>query len=187
MDAPGAFLLVFHLSLNAYELPVARLKAPCAKAALGEYVPAKPPDSFHATSWSAPPLTLAKMPRSWLKPALAVHRSALALSTATSLAGAVRLSASRLPSMSDHADPLLPCSRYCRELDALNGPLPATGVGDGDGEGDGDGVTETNTSVISAAPASFGVAAADFRSVAICVSGTTCAWHRAVLVRTSLK
>src|SRR6266571_2691009 len=164
MEAPGAFLLVFHFSLNAYELPLARLKAPCTKAALGENVPAKPPDSFQATSWSAPPLTLAKMPRSWLKPALAVHRSALALSTATSLAGAVRLSASRLPSMSDHADPLLPCSRYCSELDALNGPLPVTGVGEGEG------VTETKTSVISAAPASLDVSVPSPRAASMVCS-----------------
>src|SRR5437773_2478629 len=147
MLAAPAGRLLFHFSLNTYELPDARLYTACANAALGENVPAKPPDSFHATSWSAPPLTLTKMPRSWLKPAVAVHRSALALSTATSLADAVRLNASRLPSMSDHADPLLPCSLYCRELDALNGPLPATGVGDGvgDGDGEGDGGTETNT------------------------------------------
>src|SRR6058998_2926904 len=119
MDAPGAFLLVFHLSLNAYELPLARLKAPCTKAALGEYVPAKPPDSFHATSWSAPPLTLTKMPRSWLKPAVAVHRSALAPSTATSLDVGATLSSSLLGSISDHAEPSLPDSQYCRPLAAL--------------------------------------------------------------------
>src|SRR5947207_13217119 len=118
------------------------------------------------------------MPRSWLKPALAVQRSALAPSTATSLADAVRLTASRLPSMSDHADPLLPCRRYCNELDALNGPLPATGVGegegegegDGEGDGDGDGVTDTNTSVISAAPASFEVSVPTPRAASIVCS-----------------
>src|SRR5439155_20437514 len=91
------------------------------------------------------------MPRSWLKPALPVNRSALALSTATSLPDAVRLNASRLPSMSDRVDPLLPCNRYCSELAALNGPLPVTGIG----EGGGDGVTEVNMSAIRAAPAAI--------------------------------
>src|SRR5207247_8784417 len=122
MLAAPAGRLLFHFSLNTYELPDARLYTACANAALVENVPAKPPDSFHATSWSAPPLTLTKMPRSWLKPAVAVHRSALALSTATSLDDAVRLSASRLPSTSDHAEPLLPGSLYCRALAALTGP-----------------------------------------------------------------
>src|SRR6266851_1929832 len=56
------------------------------KAALGEKVPAKPPDSYQATSLSPPPLSLTKMPRSWLKPALAVQRSALALSKSDWLA-----------------------------------------------------------------------------------------------------
>src|SRR5439155_20810767 len=106
------------------------------------------------------------MPRSWLKPALPVNRSALALSTATSLLDAVRLNASRLPSMSDQVDPLLPCSRYCSELDALNGPLPVTGMG----EGDGDGVTDANTSVMSAAPASFDVSVPAPRAASIVCS-----------------
>src|SRR5207247_10477821 len=103
MLAAPAGRFLFHFSLNTYALPDARLYTACANAALGENVPAKPPDSFHATSWSAPPLTLTNMPRSWLKPALAVHRSALAPSTATSLADAGRLSASPLPSISDQA------------------------------------------------------------------------------------
>src|SRR5256885_1291017 len=116
------------------------------------------------------------MARSWLKPAAAVHRSALALISATSLEEGEMLNARRLPSMSDHADPLLPCSRYCSELEALNGPLPVTGVGEGngegdrDGEGDGDGVTETNTSVISAAPASLDVSVATPRAASMVCS-----------------
>src|SRR5436190_20804769 len=106
MLAAPAGRLVFHFSLNTYELPDARLYTACANAALGENVPAKPPDSFHATSWSAPPLTLTKMPRSWLKPAVPVHRSALALSTTTSLDVGVMLSSSRLASTSDQVEPL---------------------------------------------------------------------------------
>src|SRR5437867_7158697 len=119
MAAPPAGRLLFHFSLNTYELPDARLYTACANAALGENVPAKPPDSFHATSWSAPPLTLTKMPRSWLKPAVAVHRSALAPSTATSLDVGVTFSSSLLGSISDQAEPSLPDSQYCRPLAAL--------------------------------------------------------------------
>src|SRR6266478_6188558 len=58
------------------------------KAALGEKVPAKPPDSFQATRTSAPPLSLTKMPRSWLKPAFAVHRSVLAPGATVTLSAA---------------------------------------------------------------------------------------------------
>src|SRR5438874_1772670 len=119
MTAASARRFVFHFSLNMYELPDARLNTACANAALGENVPAKPPDSFHATSWSAPPLTLTKMPRSWLKPEVAVHRSAFAPSTATSLDVGAMLSSSLLASTSDQVEPSLRVSEYCSPLTAL--------------------------------------------------------------------
>ena len=46
------------------------------KAALGEYVPAKPPDSFQAATYGDPPAGVTWMPMSWLKPALRFQRSA---------------------------------------------------------------------------------------------------------------
>src|SRR5439155_21484304 len=127
MTAASARRFDFHFSLNTYERPDARLYTACANAALGENVPAKPPDSFHATSWSAPPLTLTKMPRSWLKPAVAVHRSAFAPSTATSLDVGAMLRSSLLESTSDHVEPSLPVSGYCSPLTALTRLDPVTG------------------------------------------------------------
>ena len=59
-------------------MPAANEMTDWTAAAFGENVPAKPPLSFHPTTWpepKVPPLTL--MPMSWLRPALAVHRSAL--------------------------------------------------------------------------------------------------------------
>src|ERR1035437_2541150 len=64
------------------------------KTAFGEDVPAKPPLSFQATmvsSDSLAPSTLTKMPMSWLKPALPVHRSELAPSTAVELTLGLRV------------------------------------------------------------------------------------------------
>src|SRR5258708_5080295 len=52
------------------------------KAALGEKVPAKPPDSFQATRVKGPLLSETNIPMSWLTPAFAVHRSEFAPSTA---------------------------------------------------------------------------------------------------------
>ena len=88
----------------------------CTKAALGENVPAKPPDSFQDSGWPAtvgntpPPLTV--MPMSWLKPALAVHRSALPLRMANELTDGVKLSDRLVLSIGCHATPSLPVSEY---------------------------------------------------------------------------
>src|SRR5258708_12242333 len=98
MVALAAFLFAFHLILKAYVLPTLTGHVACRNAALGEYVPADPPLSFQPTSWSPPLLTLTKMPMSWLKPELAVHRSTLADTRAVPVPvgarAAVRLAAS---------------------------------------------------------------------------------------------
>src|ERR1700730_13343028 len=66
---------------------------PWTYAALGENVPAKPPDSFQLTIWPGywPVLASATwIPMSWLTPAFAVHRSMLPLSRAIeSVAGVI--------------------------------------------------------------------------------------------------
>src|SRR5207302_4559328 len=74
---PGSGLLAFHRSVIAYGVEAATGTAAFMLAALGLNVPAKPPLSFHATTL---PLTATAMTR--LNPALAVHRSALAVLTA---------------------------------------------------------------------------------------------------------
>jgi hypothetical protein len=53
MSAPCAFLFAFHCSLMVYAVPAARGRTVCTKAALGEKVPANPPDSFHASGCPA--------------------------------------------------------------------------------------------------------------------------------------
>ncbi len=53
-----------------------------------------------------------------MTPALAVHRSALALSKAGPLTAGVKLMVSRPPSMSCQATPSLPASEYCWVLTA---------------------------------------------------------------------
>src|SRR6266571_1758161 len=105
----------------------------CTKAALGENVPAKPPDSFQDSGWpatlgNAPPLTVT--PMSWLKPALAVHRSALPLRMAKELTDGVKLSARLVLSIGCHATPSLPVREYWLGLHALNelGAVAPVGV-----------------------------------------------------------
>ena len=58
------------------------------------------------------------MPMSWLTPAFAVHRSALALSVATQLFVGVISSLKLVASMSAQVDPSLFGSPYCRVLTA---------------------------------------------------------------------
>src|SRR6266446_3825212 len=94
------------------------------KAALGEKVPAKPPDSFQATRASAPPVSLTKMPRSWLKPALAVQRSALAPSTAVALAAGESVVLKLAASMICQLAPLESASVYCWVETAKLGAVP---------------------------------------------------------------
>ena len=95
-------------------------------AALGENVPANPPLSFHATSVPvpyAPPLTM--MPMSWLKPAVAVHRSAPAeIAKLVSAAGDMVTFNAEL-SIACQAVPSLLCKTYCEVLAAEL--EPATG------------------------------------------------------------
>src|SRR5438132_418195 len=82
------------------------------KAALGEKVPALPPDSFQATSASAPPLSETKMPRSWFWPDCEVHRSALALSRVDWLTVGEAVSRSLAASISCQVLPSLLASVY---------------------------------------------------------------------------
>src|SRR5260370_17913699 len=77
---------VFHSRVNRYLWPAGSMTTVWANAALGEKTPAKPPDSFHATSTLGASSMLRKMPRSWLYPVVSVHKSALAPTTATAFA-----------------------------------------------------------------------------------------------------
>src|SRR5881394_3244685 len=120
MVAPEAFLFAFHSSLKTYVLPAVTTNKACTKAALGEKAPAYPPLSFHATSWSAPPFTLTKIARSWLKPALAVHRSAPPPSTTRPLVLGAKLSTRFVPSTNTHVPPLLFARWYCCVLTAFS-------------------------------------------------------------------
>src|ERR1700694_1454470 len=78
------------------------------KAALGEKGPATPPDSFQPLTT---PLTVSA--RSWLYPALDVHRSAFALKIALELTFGVRVIESLVLSMSVQVAPSLPVRLYC--------------------------------------------------------------------------
>src|SRR4030088_2736190 len=78
------------------------------KAALGEKVPAIPPDSFQPLTV---PLTV--IARSWLYPPLDVQRSAFALKMALELTFGVRVIESRVLSRSVQARPSLPVRLYC--------------------------------------------------------------------------
>src|SRR5260370_25148761 len=94
-------------------------------AALGEKVPPAPPDSFHATMPAVAVDGLIQMPRSWLKPVFAVHRSALPVTMAMVLAVGVTLKLRLVPSTSCHVTPSLLGSEYCWRLGAV---LRAGGV-----------------------------------------------------------
>src|SRR3984893_6724189 len=104
-------------------------KVPWTYAALGENVPANPPDSFQATicpgDW--PLLASATwIPMSWLKPALAVHRSMLPLSRAIeSVAGVIVMASGVLEvvSRSVQVAPSLLPRRYCALL-AIDWTVP---------------------------------------------------------------
>jgi hypothetical protein len=63
----GSLLFAFQTRRTVYCVPASSHRTVSTEAALGENVPAKPPDSFHATTVpvpKAPPLT--QMPMSWL-------------------------------------------------------------------------------------------------------------------------
>src|ERR1700732_4730833 len=94
-------------------LGTVRCTTVCTSAAFGEYVPANPPLSFHATSWSGPPLVLTEMPRSWFNPAPDVQRSALPLRIASESWVGVKLSFRAVASTSVQATPLLPPRHGC--------------------------------------------------------------------------
>src|SRR5438105_9515636 len=81
---PGSWTLDFHLRLTWN--PRWGSITVWTKAALGEKVPPRPPLSFHAISCSGLPGSLMKMPRSWLKPLVAVHRPAFACTMASAFA-----------------------------------------------------------------------------------------------------
>src|SRR5690349_637493 len=68
----GDTRLDFHTSVAVYAVPAVSGMTLSTNAALGENVPAKPPDSFHATT-----VLFIAMPMSWLNPATDVNRSAL--------------------------------------------------------------------------------------------------------------
>ena len=107
-------LFVFHCSWIVYWVPAVMLNLVCANAAFGEKVPANPPLSFQAAT---APLTVTA--RSWLYPAVAVHRSALPESTASKFAAGLRLIDSTPGSMSIQVWPSLLGSAYCARLVTL--------------------------------------------------------------------
>src|SRR5206468_10189412 len=103
-DVAGAAWFVFQTSWTVYDWPPVRLATACTKAAFGDCVPLLPPLSFHAAS---DPLIM--MPRSWLMPAVSVHRSALPPSTTrASLAG--ESEGGVTPVTGCHVTPSLPVS-----------------------------------------------------------------------------
>src|SRR5450759_4714252 len=115
MVLPAAFWLVFHCSLMMCGLPaIVRGTTAWTNAALGENVPAAPPLSFQATTT---PSTL--IATSWLMPALAVHRSTLAVITAVESTPGETDSFSPVVSMSVHVVPLLLGRAYCFVVMAL--------------------------------------------------------------------
>src|SRR5712692_1099673 len=98
----------------------------CRNAALGEKVPAKPPDSFQPSGCPAVvgnEVSVTTMPMSWLKPALAVKRSALApVNTWQSTVG-VKARVNENGSMTCQVLPLLLVSEYCWVLTLSIGAL----------------------------------------------------------------
>src|ERR1700730_19275836 len=107
MVAPDAGLFVFHASETTYLVPAVIGKTVCTNAALGEKVPAYPPDSFQPAT-----TPFIRIAMSWLYPALAVHRSALALISAVESTGGTMISWSDRLSMSRHDMPSLFFSEY---------------------------------------------------------------------------
>src|SRR5260370_25665954 len=97
---------------------------PLTKAALGEKVPANPPDYFHPTSVSGPPLSLTNMPRSWLKPGFAVQRSALPPSTAVVLAVGESVVLKCAASIACQLTPSDPVNVYCEVVTVKLAPTP---------------------------------------------------------------
>src|SRR5205823_12705019 len=87
------------------------------KAAFGENVPANPPLSFQPTICPvpyAPPLI--RMPRSWLTPTCAVHRSALPDRTASELVFVVKPRLRVVAPIGCQFVPLLPVRVDCCQL-----------------------------------------------------------------------
>src|SRR5438094_343555 len=108
-------LLAFHWSLTVYVVPLATPNEPCTKAAFGDRVPPNPPDSFQVSGCPAEvgnPAPVTAMPMSWLKPALAVKRSALPPRIAKPVVPGVKAML-RPELMSTQVDPLLPVSLGC--------------------------------------------------------------------------
>src|SRR5258708_4384717 len=108
---PVSAWVVFHCNLAVYGVPAATVITVCTSAALGENVPPKPPLSFQASGCpavvgNAPPLTV--MPRSWLKPALEVQRSALPLMMAYEATLGVKMTLVLPALVSTQVVPLLP-------------------------------------------------------------------------------
>ena len=66
-----------------------------------------------------------KIPRSWFTPAVAVKRSALALSTHTEVAVGITESVSPVPSIGVQSAPVLPALLYCLFVVASCSPVPA--------------------------------------------------------------
>src|ERR1700737_1609943 len=105
--APNAGLFVFHTSVTRYVTPAVIGTTVWTKAAFGLKVPAYPPDSFQAT---AEPLTA--IPRSWLYPAVNVHRSAFPLTRARVSEDGVKVVDNRSGSISTQETPSLLGSVY---------------------------------------------------------------------------
>src|SRR5581483_9817471 len=120
---PLSAWLVFQTSLAVYVvLAVTGITAP-TNAAFGENVPFRPPLSFHASGWPAvvgKPVPLTMMPRSWLKPAVEVQRSALPPSTAIPVEDGVKVTATPESSVV-HVEPLLPVSEFWAVVHAAVG------------------------------------------------------------------
>src|SRR5436309_1636645 len=92
-----------------YVCPVVIAYVVCKKAAFGENVPAKPPDSFHAARLGAPASTATKIATSWLNPAVAVQRSTFALTMALVLAAGVMSTLRLVASIATQLAPSLLC------------------------------------------------------------------------------
>jgi hypothetical protein len=129
--APTAAWFVFHFNLKTYPWPEVIAKSDWTNAAFGENVPAEPPDSFHASSWSEAPLSLTNMPRSWLKPAVAVHRSAFAVSKIDWFAVAAQARRRYRVSTSHQLTPSLFWREYWRFEEAIALAIALLAVGQG--------------------------------------------------------
>src|SRR5713101_3029346 len=104
----GDARLAFHTRVAVYGTPAASGMTLSTNAALGENVPAKPPDSFHATT-----LPLTAIATSWLKPATEVNRSTLPVRIECEATEGVNETVRLVASMGCQVTPSLAVSVYC--------------------------------------------------------------------------